>query len=159
MANASRDQNNVPTLLGVSSADGTTPVPLYADPTTHRLLTTSTGASAGTTAQTAAANALVYTVGAVDGSFWVGGSVNVTAFASGSITLQVAYTDASNVATTLNLNGHFTSGYGTSISGAGDFEGQLIQIRAKAGTTITVKTAGTFTSLTYDAYGTVMQVA
>ena len=36
--NAKRDQNNVPTLLGVSSADGTTPVRVWADPDTHRLL-------------------------------------------------------------------------------------------------------------------------
>lgn len=35
---ASRDQNNVPTLLGVSSADGTSPIKVYADPSTHRLL-------------------------------------------------------------------------------------------------------------------------
>lgn len=45
MANASRDQNFVPTLLAVSSADGTTPVPVYADPTTHRLLTDSSGST------------------------------------------------------------------------------------------------------------------
>lgn len=38
MADAARDQNNVPSLLGVSSADGTTPVRVYANPTTHRLL-------------------------------------------------------------------------------------------------------------------------
>lgn len=38
MANASRDGNFVPTLLGVSSADGTTPVRVWADPSTHRLL-------------------------------------------------------------------------------------------------------------------------
>lgn len=44
--NASRDQNLVTTLLGVSSADGTTPVTLYADPTTHRLLTQSSGGGA-----------------------------------------------------------------------------------------------------------------
>ena len=37
MANASRDQNRIPTLLAVSSVDGQTPVVLYADPTTHRL--------------------------------------------------------------------------------------------------------------------------
>lgn len=37
--NASRDANYVPTLLAVSSVDGRTPVKLYADPTTHRLLT------------------------------------------------------------------------------------------------------------------------
>lgn len=38
MAQAVRDENRVPSLLGTSSADGTTPVTIYADPTTHRLL-------------------------------------------------------------------------------------------------------------------------
>ena len=38
MAEAPRDNNSVPTLLAVSSSDGTTPVVLWADPTTHRLL-------------------------------------------------------------------------------------------------------------------------
>lgn len=38
MANASRDENFVPTLLGASSADGATPVKIYANPSTHRLL-------------------------------------------------------------------------------------------------------------------------
>lgn len=38
MADAKRDENYIPTLLAVSSADGTTPVTLWADPTTHRLL-------------------------------------------------------------------------------------------------------------------------
>lgn len=40
---AKRDQNDVPTLLGVSSSDGTTIVRLYADPVTHRLLTDVSG--------------------------------------------------------------------------------------------------------------------
>lgn len=39
MSEAYRDENHVPTLLGVSSVDGITPVVLWADPTTHRLLT------------------------------------------------------------------------------------------------------------------------
>lgn len=38
MGNAARDNNQIPTLLAVSNADGSTPVTLYADPTTHRLL-------------------------------------------------------------------------------------------------------------------------
>lgn len=38
MAEAKRDGNYVPTLIGVSNADGTTPVNVYVDPTTHRLL-------------------------------------------------------------------------------------------------------------------------
>lgn len=43
MADAKRDTNSVPTLLGVSNADGITPVVLWADPTTHRLLVSSSG--------------------------------------------------------------------------------------------------------------------
>ena len=46
MAQAPRDENHVPTLLAVSNADGTTPVTLYADPTTHRLLTSASGGAA-----------------------------------------------------------------------------------------------------------------
>ena len=42
MAQAKRDENYVPTLIAVSSADGITPVTLYADPTTHRLLVSAT---------------------------------------------------------------------------------------------------------------------
>ena len=38
MAEAKRDANYITTLLAVSNVDGTTPVTLYADPTTHRLL-------------------------------------------------------------------------------------------------------------------------
>src|SRR5262245_25908565 len=47
MADAKRDQNSVPTLLAVSSVDGVTPVVVYANPTTHRLLVES-AAGAGT---------------------------------------------------------------------------------------------------------------
>lgn len=43
MANASRDDNSIPTLLGVSSGDGLTPIRVYADPVTHRLLIQSGG--------------------------------------------------------------------------------------------------------------------
>lgn len=45
MANAYRDSNNVPTLLAVSNVDGQTPVRLWADPVTHRLLVDSSGSS------------------------------------------------------------------------------------------------------------------
>ncbi len=48
MAQASRDQNNVPTLLAVSSLDGVTPVVVYADPITHRLLVDLGGGGSGT---------------------------------------------------------------------------------------------------------------
>lgn len=45
MAQASRDQNFVTTLLGVSSTDGSTPIVVYADPVTHRLLVDVAGGS------------------------------------------------------------------------------------------------------------------
>lgn len=63
MANAERDQNFVPTLLGVSNADGTTPVPVYADPTTHRLLVDLSGGSGTvTTVSVVTANGFAGTV-------------------------------------------------------------------------------------------------
>lgn len=48
MAQAKRDDNFVPTLIGVSSVDGTTPVTVYVDPTTHRLKVDLSGAGSGT---------------------------------------------------------------------------------------------------------------
>ena len=51
MAQAKRDENMVPALLAVSNTDGITPVVVYADPTTHKLLVdTSGGGSGGTSA-------------------------------------------------------------------------------------------------------------
>ncbi len=38
MSNAGRDQNGRPTLITASSLDGTTIVPILANPTTHRVL-------------------------------------------------------------------------------------------------------------------------
>jgi hypothetical protein len=51
MAEAKRDENRVPTLLGVSSVDGVTPVVLYANPTTHRLLVEGTGGGSANATQ------------------------------------------------------------------------------------------------------------
>lgn len=43
MADAVRDSNRVPVFIGVSSADGVTPIPVYVDPTTHRVLVDASG--------------------------------------------------------------------------------------------------------------------
>ena len=43
MAEAKRDNNYITTLLGVSNVDGLTPVVLWADPVTHRLLIDNSG--------------------------------------------------------------------------------------------------------------------
>ncbi len=48
MADAYRDGNSVPTLIAASNADGSTPVRVWADPATHRLLVDSAGAGSGT---------------------------------------------------------------------------------------------------------------
>jgi hypothetical protein len=47
MADASIDGNNTRSLLAVSSADGSTPIKIWGNPTTHRLLV-DTGSSAAT---------------------------------------------------------------------------------------------------------------
>lgn len=61
MAQASRDQNFVPTLLGVSNVDGVTPVAIYADPTTHRLLVdTAAFSGAGAPSSTPSAIGQIY---------------------------------------------------------------------------------------------------
>lgn len=63
MSVASRDQNDVPTLLGVSSSDGTTPITVYADPTTHRLLVDSaSGSGTVTSVSVVTANGFAGTV-------------------------------------------------------------------------------------------------
>lgn len=45
MANVARDENRIPTIAAVSNADSTVVVPLYADPTTHRLLVSTSGST------------------------------------------------------------------------------------------------------------------
>lgn len=45
---APRDDNRVPTLLGVSDADGTSPVTIYASATGHRLLISGVGTTGPT---------------------------------------------------------------------------------------------------------------
>lgn len=71
MADVTRDGNHVPGLIGTSNADGVTPVPIYADPITRRLLVNSTGGgSSGTTT--------------VDGTVAISGTVNV-AIVSGTV--------------------------------------------------------------------------
>ena len=162
--NAKHDKNNVPTLLGVSSADGISTTTVYVNPTTHRVLTdTGTGVT-GTgrsTAQTAAvASVATYTVGAADGSFIVSANANITTFVAGTFNVQVAYTDETNTAQTLNLTfSTLTGTLGIALAAAGPFEGIPPHIRCKASTAITVKTAGTFTSLTYNVEGVITQIS
>lgn len=61
MAEAPRDQNHVPSALGVSSVDDVTTLPFRIDPVTGRLLTDSSGGGGGVNIEEPA-------TGVVDGS-------------------------------------------------------------------------------------------
>ena len=62
MSQASRDQNSVPTLLGVSNVDGTTPTTVYVDPVTHRMLVDLPAAGTVTSVSVTSANGFAGTV-------------------------------------------------------------------------------------------------
>jgi hypothetical protein len=118
------------------------------------------------TAQTAAnASIATYTVGAADSSFEVQGYVSVTASVTHAFQLQVTFTDEGNVSRTLaigmmNANAGFTVSV-SNTNGTGPYAGSAEQIRCKAGTTITIFTqaAGTYTSVTYNAEGSIRQIS
>lgn len=113
------------------------------------------------TAQTAAAASVAtYTVGAADGSFIVSANVNITTFAVGTFNVTVTYTDETNTSQTLKLNfSSLTGTIGIALAAAGPFEGIPAVIRCKASTAITIQTAGTFTSLTYNVEGSITQTS
>jgi hypothetical protein len=79
------------------------------------------------------ANVLTFSLG-FDASFLASMNVNCTAFTSGSLAIQCQYTNENNVAQTPAFQGHFSAGYGVSITGTGSFEGQPLHIKAKGGT-------------------------
>ena len=119
------------------------------------------------TAQTARSAALAtYTVGAADGSFEVSANVLVTTSTTHSFSVDVEYTDEGNTARTMilpmtSLAGTFiTGGLITNVTGAGPYVSPALHIRAKAATAITIRpSAGTFTTVTYNAEGSIKQVA
>lgn len=119
--------------------------------------------SGRSTAQTAAVGSVAtYTVGASDASFEVSANVLVTTSTTHSFTATCAYTDESNVARTLTLSfsgltGTFLTAI-TNVTGAGPYEGVPMHIRCKASTAITIATAGTFTTVTYNVEGNIRKL-
>jgi len=113
---APRDNNRVPTLIGTSSADGITPVVVYADPTTHRLkvdlaagsgtvtsvsVTTANGVS-GSVATATTTPAITLTLGNITPT--TVNKVTITAPATGS-TLTIADGKTLTVSNTLTFTG------------------------------------------------------
>lgn len=111
-------------------------------------------------AQTAANTSVVtYTTSATDGTFIVSANANITSFIAGTFNVTVDYTDETGTGRTLTLNfSSITGTIGIALAAVGPFEGVPAHIRCKASTAITFKTAGTFTSLTYNVEGVIQQL-
>lgn len=107
------------------------------------------------TGQTAAqSNVFTYTNGTADASFIVSANVNVTTSTTHDFTVTVSYTDETTTARVLTLNFSLLDGTITAdvddANGAVPYSGFSVRIRAKAGTSITVATSGTFTTVVYN---------
>ena len=115
------------------------------------------------TAQTAAvASVATFTVGASDASFLVSANVLVTTSTVHNFTVTCTYTDEGNTSRTITMPFIALAGtVGTTIvntAGAVPYEGVALQIRAKAATSITLATTGTFTTVTYNIEGFIQQI-
>jgi hypothetical protein len=117
-------------------------------------------------ATAAVASITAHTVGAADASYEVSANVLVTTATTHSFTLTCAYTDEGNSARTLTLPFVLVAGSAivTSIANANGtvpYMGIPIRIRCKAGTTVTIASAagGTYTTVVYNAEGTINKLA
>lgn len=115
-------------------------------------------------AQTAAkASVTSLTAQTGDATYLVSANVNITTATLFNFTVTCAYTDETNTSRTLTLP--FVGLAGTSLTalvntgGAGPYSGSPQQIRAKGGTTVTIATTGTFTTVTYNVEGLIAQTA
>lgn len=120
--------------------------------------TSITQATSDLTAQTTAANVTTFTVGSSTATFNVSGYINITAVTVDVIEMQVTYTDENSTSQTANF---FTQGATSALlSAIGNSVYPPMTIRAKNGTTITVKTTLTTGtgSITFDAGSRITQL-
>lgn len=154
MAEASRDQNFVPTILGVSSVDGITPVKIYADPTTHRILTDIPGGMGTVTSvSVVSANGLAGTVANATTTPAITLSTTVSGLLKGNGTAISAASDGSdylssstgvllsNVTTTATANKIVQRDSNANIFGNNLIEGYSSTATAAGTTTLTVASA------------------
>lgn len=119
------------------------------------------------TAQAAAvANVCSWLVGSVDQSFMILMNVNVTTATTHTFTGQCTYTDETNTSRTVTMpfrlvgdTTAITSSI-TNTNGTVPYNGVPLQIRCKAGTTITLLTqaGGTYTTVAFNIEGFIMQL-
>lgn len=96
MSDAYRDANNVPTLIAASNVDGSTPVRVYADPTTHRLLVDLPSSGTVTSVSVVSANGFAGTVATATTTPAITLTTTITGIVKGNgtaISAAVAATD------------------------------------------------------------------
>ena len=106
------------------------------------------------TGQTAAVSSIATYTPSANGTFRIGGYLTVTAISLNVLNLQVTYTDETSTARTVSFSVMGT--VSPSINAVGLYTFPDIQIRAKSGSAITVKTTSTGAgSQTYDVGATI----
>lgn len=154
MAQAPRDQNRITTLLATSNADGTTPVVLWADPATHRLLVDASGAGMGTVTSVSvvSANGFAGTVATATTTPAITLSTTITGILKGNGTAISAAVSNTDYQAPITLTTTGTSGVAT-------FNGTTLNIPnyAVSGSGLTVGTttitSGTTTRVLFDNAG------
>lgn len=153
MANAYRDENNVPTLIAASNVDGFTPVRVYADPVTHRLLVDLPGSGGTVTSvSVVSANGFAGTVANPTTTPAITLSTTVTGIVKGNGTALSAATAGTDYQAPITLTTTGTSGAATFVANTlniPNYGGAASNITVGT-TTIT---SGTNTRVLYDNSG------
>lgn len=148
MAQAYRDENNVPTLIASSNVDGFTPVRVFADPVTHRLLVDLAGGSGSVTSvSVVTANGFAGTVANATTTPAITLSTTITGLVKGNgtaISAASAGTDYTNLA--------FKT---WSVSGQSDVVADSAEdtMTFVAGTNMTITTNASTDTITFNAAG------
>lgn len=155
MSQAARDQNNVTTIIAVSSVDGVTPVVVYANPLTHRLLVDSAGGGGTgtvTSVSVVSANGFAGTVATATTTPAITISTTVTGLLKGngtSVSAAAAGTDyAPTTSGTSILKGNGSGGFSNAAAGT-DYEVPLTFSTGltRSTNTITVNTSQNIATL------------
>jgi hypothetical protein len=124
-------------------------------------VSTTRAITAPRTGKTAADPSFITVTSPNDGNkhtYLVSGMIKITVAGSASINLQVAFTDHAGAAQTLNVPLSLAASPINAATSVGFWAGLPIYITVNPNTTISVSTAGTFTSATYDDAAVIEQI-